>query len=177
MPTETLRRDPSHYFNRQLSWLSFNDRVLSQAIDARQPVLERLKFLGIWSSNLDEFFQVRVAGLKEQVATGRFVPTPDGRTPSAALHAIRDEVDRQASVVARTYAEVLEELAVNGIVVLAWGDLDRRDRKHLTAEFENRIFPVLTPLAVDPGHPFPYISNLSLSLGAVSYTHLRAHET
>lgn len=160
-------RNPAHYINRELSWLAFNKRVLAQARDESLPLLERLRFLGIWGKNLDEFFQVRVSGLKDQVRRGRSTRTADGFTPAGALVAIRDEVDRQQRRVAKVYGSVIEELAVHGVDVLAWSDLPKSDRKHLTQEFENRMFPVLTPLAVDPGHPFPYISNLSLSLGVI----------
>ena len=160
-------REPSHYFNRELSWLAFNDRVLAQAEQADTPLLERLKFLAIWATNLDEFFQVRVAGLKDQVDRGRSVRTPDGLTPAATLAAIRNEVDHQYEQAAKTYWSLLEELAVNDIELLQWTDLSKSDRRLLATEFADRIFPVLTPLAVDPGHPFPYISNLSLSLGVI----------
>ena len=160
-------REPERYINRELSWLAFNKRVLAQARDESLPVLERLRFLGIWGKNLDEFFQVRVSGLKGQVRRGRSTRTADGLTPAGTLVAIRDEVDRQQRRVAKVYVSVVEELAVHNVDVLAWSDLSKADRKHLTAEFENRIFSVLTPLAVDPGHPFPYISNLSLSLGVI----------
>lgn len=160
-------RDPEHYFNRELSWLAFNKRVLAQARDTSLPLLERLKFLGIWGNNLDEFFQVRVAGLKDLVARNRSVRTPDGLTPAGALSAIRDEVDRQQRRVAKVYKGLMAELREEGVEIVRWDDLGKGDRKHLAREFEQRIFPVLTPLAVDPGHPFPYISNLSLSLGVI----------
>ncbi|MFN3214908.1 MAG: polyphosphate kinase 1 [Acidimicrobiales bacterium] len=155
------------YFNRELSWLAFNDRVLAQAADPAQPLLERLKFIAIWGSNLDEFFQVRVAGLKNQVEAKMSTRTPDGRTPSMTLTDIRDEVDRQLDVLGEVYAEVVDALDAEGISLVTWADLTAEDRLAMTAHFENRIFPVLTPLAVDPGHPFPYISNLSLSLGVI----------
>ena len=160
-------RDPDNYLNRELSWLAFNKRVLAQARDEGTPLLERLRFLGIWGRNLDEFFQVRVAGLKDQITTGRSSRTPDGLTPAGALLAIRDEVDRQLKRVTKVYDGLLRELASEGIEVLAWDELSRSDQKYLTREFEDRVFPVLTPLAVDPGHPFPYISNLSVSLGVI----------
>jgi polyphosphate kinase len=155
------------YFNRELSWLAFNDRVLAQAADPAQPLLERLKFIAIWGSNLDEFFQVRVAGLKNQVEAKMSTRTPDGRTPSMTLTDIRDEVDRQLDVLGDVYSEVVDLLDAEGISLVTWADLAAEDRMAMTAHFENRIFPVLTPLAVDPGHPFPYISNLSLSLGVI----------
>ncbi len=160
-------RDPQHYINRELSWLAFNKRVLAQARDETLPLLERLKFIGIWGRNLDEFFQVRVAGLKEQIENGRSTRTPDGLTPSEAVAAIREEVDRQSKRVTKTYAAIVGELANQGVEILDWSALTKADRKHFAAEFEQRIFPMLTPLAVDPGHPFPYISNLSLSLGVI----------
>ncbi|MGI9621352.1 MAG: polyphosphate kinase 1, partial [Acidimicrobiales bacterium] len=160
-------RDPAHYENRELSWLAFNRRVLAQAQNDRTPLLERIKFVAIWSSNMDEFFQVRVAGFKDQVARGRSTRTPDGLTPSAALAQIRAEVDKQAKRAVKVYHQLLEELAVEQIEILSWSDLDKSDAKYLRQLFEERIFPVITPLAVDPGHPFPYISNLSLSIGIV----------
>ena len=160
-------RNPDNYLNRELSWLAFNKRVLAQARDEGTPLLERLRFIGIWGRNLDEFFQVRVAGLKDQISTGRSSRTPDGLTPAGALLAIRDEVDRQFKRVTKVYDGLLKALAAEGIEILKWDQLSRSDQKYLTREFEDRLFPVLTPLAVDPGHPFPYISNLSVSLGVI----------
>lgn len=160
-------RDPEHYFNRELSWLAFNARVLAQAGEQTSPVLDRLKFLSIWSSNLDEFFQVRVAGLKDQIDRRRTTRTPDGAKPSDTMRKIRREVDRQTEAAADEYRRIFEELAHHGVELVAWSDLSKRERKSLSADFEDRIFPILTPLAVDPGHPFPSISNLSLSLGVI----------
>ena len=155
------------FINRELSWLEFNSRVLAQAEDPATPLLERAKFCAIWSSNLDEFFQVRVAGLKDQLA-GQFTgTTPDGRTAAQQLHEIRMEVDDQKDRAARCLNGLMVEMADAGIEVLNWDDLDDEDRKFLSGEFDDRIYPVLTPLAVDLGHPFPYISNLSLSLGVL----------
>ncbi len=167
MADAALTRNPENYINRELSWLAFNDRVLAQALDDRLPLLERLKFLGIWASNLDEFFQVRVAGLKDLHESGRFPGTADGLSPASALAAIREIVDDQQDQVDQCFTDLLEELSLQGIELLHWADLDPDDRSYLTNEFQNRIFPILTPLAVDPGHPFPYISNLSLSLGVI----------
>ena len=156
------------YLNRELSWLDFNARVLAQAEDPAVPLLERLKFCAIYASNLDEFFQVRVAGLKEQVAAGLSKAAPDGMSPLTQLGAIRDVVVAQAGRLERVHNdELLPALAAEGIQILTVDQLDDDERKMVTAEFENRVFPVLTPLAVDQSHPFPYISNLSLSLAVL----------
>lgn len=151
--------------NRELSWLDFNARVLELAEDAALPLLERVKFCAIFSSNLDEFYQVRVAALHDQVAAGVSTRSPDGRTPVQQLAAIAERVNdllrRQDELVVR---RLLPSLATAGIRVVAWDDLDADQSKGLSAWYEARVFPVLTPLAVDPAHPFPYISNLSLNL-------------
>ncbi|MDZ7679553.1 MAG: RNA degradosome polyphosphate kinase [Acidimicrobiales bacterium] len=160
--------DTARFFNRELSWLQFNTRVLELGEDADQPLLERAKYLAIFSQNLDEFFQVRVAGLKEQVAAGITKRTPDGRSPAQQLLEIRESVEALIVRQERTFIEeMVPELAAAGIVFSEYHDLDEDDRKFLDEEFEHRIFPVLTPLAVDPGHPFPYISDLSLNLAVV----------
>jgi len=154
--------------NRELSWLDFNDRVLSLAAEVGIPLLERVKFVAISSSNLDEFFQVRVAALKDQVAAGLIARSPDGLTPSQQLTAIGETVGsfvlRQEGLL---LGSLLPEMRRNGIEVLDWAELELADRQELSQLFERRIFPVLTPLAVDPAHPFPYISNLALSLAAM----------
>jgi len=162
-------RDLSLYLNRELSWLEFNRRVLHEALDARTPLLERLKFLAIFSSNLDEFFQVRVAGLKQQAAAGIVERTADGMTPEDQLSAISRIVrDLTAQHGQCLMQEVLPALAREGATLhQRLDDLAPPDRAHLDAYFHANVFPVLTPLAVDPGHPFPYISNLSLSLAVV----------
>jgi polyphosphate kinase len=155
-------------FNREESWLQFNERVLSLAGETGIPLLERVKFAAICSSNLDEFFQVRVAALKDQIAAGVTAPSPDGWTPSEQLDRLTATV---AELVVRQEAMwlggLLPELHRSGIHVLDWNELEVPDRNELSELFEHRIFPVLTPLAVDPAHPFPYISNLALSLGAM----------
>jgi polyphosphate kinase len=160
--------DEARYINRELSWLEFNRRVLTLAETPSVPLLERAKFLAIFSQNLDEFVQVRVAGLKDQVAAGVASVSPDGRTPAQQLLEIRDVT---CALVAHQEAIFLEQvapaLAAAGIRLSDWHELDDDDRKYLVEVFETRIFPVLTPLAVDPGHPFPYISNLSLNLAVV----------
>src|ERR671916_425017 len=159
---------PVRYLNRELSWLDFNARVLALAADPTVPLLERAKFLAIFAQNLDEFFQVRVAGLKDQVAAGLGASGPDGRTSGQQLLDIRDRLDRLLPRMEATFLDqVAPALAAAGIRLSSWADLDEDDEKFLVETFEERIFPVLTPLAVDPGHPFPYISNLSLNLAVI----------
>jgi polyphosphate kinase len=159
---------PVRYRNRELSWLDFNERVLVLADDGRVPLLERAKFLAIFSQNLDEFFQVRVAALKDQVAAGVGGSSPDGLTAAQQLLEIRDRLDLLLPGLQATFLErVAPALADAGIRLSSWADLDEDDEKFLVEFFEERIFPVLTPLAVDPGHPFPYISNLSLNLAVI----------
>jgi polyphosphate kinase len=156
------------FINRELSWLAFDERVLQLASEPGIPLLERAKFCAITTSNLDEFFQVRVAALKDQVAAGVEEPTADGRTAGRQLSEI---TERAHDLVARQEAvfldELVPELAAAGVSIVDWDDLDAVDRKRMTAVYEQRIFPVLTPLAVDPSHPFPYISELALSVGAM----------
>ncbi len=151
------------YTNRELSWLDFNARVLHEAIDERNPLLERARFLAIFASNLDEFFQVRVAGVKQQMAAGGAQRTPDGLSPAETLRAIRAKVLPMVAQHSETWAQVRRELAGHGIRIVGWSERPERHLE-LRQRFIDEIFPVLTPLAVDPGHPFPYISNLSLSL-------------
>jgi polyphosphate kinase len=156
------------YLNRELSWLDFNARVLALAEDEAQPLLERAKFMAIVSGNLDEFFQVRVAGLKEQVIGGVLQRSTDGMTPREQLAAIRGRVTEMVARQSRCFGEDLApRLERAGVRICDWSSLDDRDHAQLTAAFESRIYPVLTPLAVDPAHPFPYISNLSLNLAVV----------
>lgn len=161
-------RHPSLYINRELSWLEFNRRVLREGLDSRNPLLERLKFLAIFSSNLDEFIQVRVAGLKQQHAAGYAERTADGMTVEDQLEAISALVrgmQRQHSECLQQ--EILPGLAEAGIHVLNMDQVSGQEREYLEHYFHTHVFPVLTPLAVDPAHPFPYISNLSLSLAVV----------
>jgi len=153
--------------NRELSWLSFNRRVLSLAEEMGIPLLERLKFCAICSSNLDEFFQVRVAALKDQVAAGVTQPAYDGSSPQAQLTEIATTADRFVVDQERVLDQLLAELAQYGVELVDWSSLDAADHRPLIEAFEQRMFPVLTPLAVDPAHPFPYISNLALSLAAM----------
>ena len=151
------------YTNRELSWLDFNARVLHEAHDERNPLLERTRFLAIFSSNLDEFFQVRVAGVKQQMAAGGAQRTPDGLSPGETLRAIRSKVLPMVASQSETWSQVRRELIGHGIRIVSWSERPERHLE-LRQRFIDEIFPVLTPLAVDPGHPFPYISNLSLSL-------------
>ena len=160
--------DRSRFINRELSWLDFNSRVLELGADDAVPLLERAKFLAIFSQNLDEFFQVRVAGLADQVAAGLGRTSPDGLTPREQLRAVAAKVGELVRRAEHCFLdELVPALADVGIVFSSWHQLDDDDRLYLVEEFETRIFPVLTPLAVDPGHPFPYISNLSLNLAVV----------
>src|ERR1700759_3531179 len=154
----------SLYLNRELSWLAFNSRVLHEALDPRTPLLERVKFLSIFSGNLDEFYMVRIAGLRRQAAAGVVQTPPDGLTPLEQLDALYTEVARLGALQRRCLDELLEELEPHGIKLVGVKDLTPAEWGEIDDYFESQVFPVLTPLAVDPGHPFPYISNLSLSL-------------
>jgi polyphosphate kinase len=157
--------DDPRYLNRELSWLQFNERVLAIAEDRNLPLLERVKFVAIFTSNLDEFFQVRVAGIHEQVDADATGVNADGITPAAQLVAI-DRMVRELTVrqAALMHDELLPELRAHGIEILDDADTTAAEREHLDRVFEELVFPVLTPLAVDPAHPFPYISNMSLNL-------------
>ena len=160
--------DPQYYFNRELSWIEFNRRVLQEAIDPRTPLLERLKFLSIFSSNLDEFFMVRVASLNDQVEAEVQKLSADGKTPQEQLSTVLAGVRPIITQQHQHFDRILRpELAVHGIHLLDYIDLSQEQRAYLHEYFESQVFPVLTPLAVDPSHPFPYISNLSLSLVVV----------
>ena len=157
--------DPSLYFSRELSWLQFNDRVLEEALDTANPLLERLKFVAIYDTNLDEFFMIRVAAIKQQIDASVQRRSDDGRTPPEHLHAISERL--RVSLARKTRLlndDLLPALAQEGIKIVPVGDLDEERQSQLERVFDDRVFPVLTPLAVDSGHPFPYISNLSLSL-------------
>jgi polyphosphate kinase len=167
--TETLPvaslDDPSLYISRELSWLQFNDRVLEEALDSRNPLLERLKFVAIYGTNLDEFFMIRVAAIKQQIDAQIVRRSEDGRLPVEHLAAIserlRESLPRQMRVL---NDELLPALEREGIVLTQIAELDEETQAALERTFDETVFPVLTPLAVDSGHPFPYISNLSLSL-------------
>jgi polyphosphate kinase len=162
--------DPSLYYSRELSWLEFNDRVLEEAIDERNPLLERLKFMAIFSTNLDEYFMIRVAAIKQQIAAEVQRRSNDGRLPEEQLQAVSARLRPSLERFTRLLQdELLPALDREGARILRYGDLDERQRAQLGRTFADRVFPVLTPLAVDQGHPFPYISNLSLSLGVEMY--------
>ncbi len=161
-------KEPKYYFNRELSWLEFNRRVLHEATDPRTPLLERLKFLAIFSSNLDEFFMVRVAIVKDQLEAEVAKRSPDGRTPQQQLEEISQTLHPMVVEQHNHFEQVLRPLLEqNGVYLLNYIDLSQEQRNYLRDYFERRIFPVLTPLAVDPGHPFPRMSNLSLNLAVV----------
>src|SRR3954449_10506382 len=157
------RPHPGPYLNRELAWLDFNARVLHEARDERNPILERVKFLSIFAGNLDEFFQVRISGLRRQHLTGSLAVSPDGRTPAEQLAATRGRVLELVGEHSALFASIRGELVREAIEIV---DYERVPEHHeeLRRRFLDEIFPVLTPLAVDPGHPFPYISTLSLSI-------------
>jgi len=166
--TAALTEDelPEHrYLNRELSWLDFNARVLALAADTSLPLLERAKFLAIFASNLDEFYMVRVAGLKRRDEMGLSVLSADGLTPREQLRRIGEQTQQIATRHARVFLDsVRPGLAEAGIHVVTWADLDQAERDRLATYFNEQVFPVLTPLAVDPAHPFPFVSGLSLNL-------------
>ncbi|MGH8944846.1 MAG: RNA degradosome polyphosphate kinase, partial [Acidimicrobiia bacterium] len=165
MSDEAPTYGPEHFINRELSWLAFNRRVLALTERDDLPVLDKARFLAIWAENMDEFFQVRVAGLKEQLAHGLRPNTADAMTPAQQLAEIKREAEAQYEEVSKRFlVEVAPALAQEGIVFSDYSTLDDEDRDFLDSQFRDLVFPVVTPLAVDPSHPFPYISNLSLNL-------------
>ncbi len=152
------------YFNRELSWLAFNERVLEEAFNAGHPLLERLRFLSISANNLDEFYMVRVAGLKGQVAAGVTVPSQDGLTPAQQLAAINSRTSELMQNQQACWRQLRAELRAVGITVVETTELRPEERQWLDSMFLDQIFPVLTPLAIDPAHPFPFIPNLGFSM-------------
>jgi polyphosphate kinase len=157
--------DPDLYINRELSWLQFNDRVLDQASQDRHPLLERVRFVSISETNLDEFFMTRVAGLKRQLDVGRQKPVPDGMTSEEQLCEIHSRVNTFVDEQRRILAdELLPALENAGIRLISYQDLSLQTKQEMCRRFEREMLPILTPLAVDPAHPFPHISNLSLNL-------------
>jgi polyphosphate kinase len=170
-------RKPKRYLNRELSRLEFNERVLAMAEDENQPLLERVHYLSIFCRSQDEFFQIRVAGLQEQEQAAALSTAPEGATPSQQLRDIRSRVE----IVTKRYTKLFQEklapaMAKEGIPIRDAGSLSKSERKYAEAEFVEHIFPVLTPLAVDPAHPFPYISHLSLNLAVIVRDPLRRAE-
>lgn len=159
--------DPTHFLNRDLSWLHFNRRVLSEAADKRNPLLERLRFLIIFSSNLDEFIMKRVGYLKHLISSGFTHRSIDGLTAEEQLAAIRKHVNEDLERQRGIYLGLVAELERHDIFIYDYEDLHGEDQEYLNGYFKRKVFPVLTPLSVDPGHPFPFISNLSYSLGMI----------
>src|SRR5713226_3522722 len=159
---------PDLYINRELSWIDFNLRVFEEAQDSRHPLLERVKFVSIFDTNLDEFIMIRLAGLKDQIAAHVTTVSPDGLTPEQQLLAVRQELAPQVQQLRQLWRdELVPLLAQQHIYILDYEQLDERQHKALRSYFEREIFPVLTPLAVDAGHRFPHISNRSLNLAVV----------
>lgn len=167
-PTPIDLDDPALFVNRELSWLQFNARVLEEALDTAHPILERVKFLSIFSSNLDEFFMIRVSGLRRQLESGVLTAPPDGMTPSEQLAAIRTILEPQLATMMDTCRnDLMPALRDAGIAIVAYDELKRKQRKLLRRHFKKQIFPALTPLAFDPGRPFPHIANLSMNLAVL----------
>src|SRR3954465_14483972 len=159
---------PGRFLDRELSWLHFNTRVLELAEDPTLPLLERVRFLAIFTNNLDEFFMVRVAGLKRRIAAGVAVPAASGLLPREVLEQIWSTTSELMQQHARLFRDkIIPALAEQNIRLVRWADLTREEQKHCEKLFKDRVFPVLTPLAVDPAHPFPYISGLSLNLAVL----------
>ncbi len=160
--------DPALYFNRELSWIKFNERVLEEALDPASPLLERVNFLSIFFSNLDEFFMIRVSGLRRQLTASVLEAPPDGMKPAEQLTAIREQLLPLLDRSVACWKEDLEpKLCEAGVKILSYEELRGRQQKLLRRHFKAEIFPVLTPLAFDPSHPFPHISNLSINLAVV----------
>ncbi|MCZ7931501.1 RNA degradosome polyphosphate kinase [Agrobacterium leguminum] len=162
---ESLWDSPARFINREFSWLQFNRRVLEETLNTDHPLLERLRFLSISAANLDEFFMVRVAGLEGQVRQKITVKTPDGKTPAEQLEDILKEIDNLQMEQQASLAVLQQYLAKEEIFIVRPAALSDADRTWLGTEFEERIFPVLTPLSIDPAHPFPFIPNLGFSMG------------
>ena len=159
---------PELYLNRELGWIDFNERVLAQAMDGRTPLLEQAKFSAIFSNNLDEFFMVRVASLKSQVEAGVTSLSVDGLTPLQQLIAIQSKLRPVLEQQQQHYrGELKPKLTEHGVFVLDYPQLNNKQKEWINNHFRAAIFPVLTPLAVDPAHPFPFISNLSLNIAAL----------
>lgn len=163
----TFNVDPTHFLNRDMSWLQFNRRVLNEAADKRNPLLERLRFLIIFSSNLDEFVMKRVGYLKHQISSGHSHRSIDGQTPQEQLGLMRKHINEDLVKQRTIYQELEVDLQKHDIFIYNYDELTLEDQDYCNSYFKRKIFPVLTPLSVDPGHPFPFISNLSYSLGMI----------
>ncbi|MFN8694454.1 MAG: RNA degradosome polyphosphate kinase, partial [Holosporales bacterium] len=164
MSTAHTPADPSRFINRELSWLAFNERVLSEATNARHPLLERVRFLAISHSNLEEFYSVRVAGLKAQVDGGVQTRSQDDLTPAEQLQLVGEKTKDLIAAQQLTWLRLREDLADTGIHLLEAMALTPHEKSALEAHFREAVFPLLTPLAVDPAHPFPFLANKSLAL-------------
>ncbi|MCB1515362.1 MAG: RNA degradosome polyphosphate kinase, partial [Hyphomicrobiaceae bacterium] len=165
---------PERYYNRELSWLQFNKRVLEEAANASHPLLERLRFLAIAASNLDEFYMVRAAGIFGQLAAGVTTPSQDGLSPAQQLSAINRFVSGLVADKQKIWEALLAELEEAGVTLVRESELTRADRAWLESLFMQQIFPILTPIAVDPAHPFPFIPNLGLTLAVEMENAVRA---
>src|SRR3954453_8378545 len=162
-PTVDNPLPEERYLNRELSWLDFNARGLALAADPSLPLLERAKFLAIFASNLDDLYMVRVAGLKRREEMGLSVRSADGLSPREQLRRIGERTQQIATRHAKVFGELVRPaMAKQGIVIVTWSELDETERERLSIYFHEQVFPVLTPLAVDPAHPFPFVSGLSL---------------
>ena len=164
MEIEELKTSPKRFFNRELSWLDFNTRVLDEASNPTHPLLERLRFLSISANNLDEFFMVRVAGLREYMRAGVTIVSQDGLTPKQQIDRINDRASVLLHNQQNLWKEIRQELDESGLEVIEPDTITEDELDWLREEFLTRIFPLLTPLAIDPAHPFPFIPNLGFAI-------------